>query len=182
MGKGSLGRAGSHGLLGVPGAHGGSCILRDIPLESSFNTIFTFAPLAPFRAHLEEPVMSKEIISAQESAGTLAAYSQGVKAAGLVFVAGQGPFDPRTGEVVGTTIQEQTAQCLRNVQAVLRAAGSSLDKAVSATFILAEEDDFPGMNEEWAKWFAKDPPARQGAKLPIAPKGMRISIALIAEA
>jgi hypothetical protein len=78
MGKGSLGRAGSHGLLGVPGAHGGSCILRDIPLESSFNTIFTFAPLAPFRAHLEEPVMSKEIISTQESAGTLAAYSQGV--------------------------------------------------------------------------------------------------------
>jgi 2-iminobutanoate/2-iminopropanoate deaminase len=53
---------------------------------------------------------------------------------------------------------------------------------VSATFILAEESDFAGMNEEWAKWFLKDPPARQGAKLPIRPKGMKISIAVIAEA
>jgi 2-iminobutanoate/2-iminopropanoate deaminase len=125
--------------------------------------------------------MTKEIISTPELGGTLAAYSQAVKAAGLVFVAGQGPFDPTTGEVVGTTIQEQTAQCLRNVQAILQAAGSSLDKGVSATFILAEADDFAGMNEEWAKWFPKDPPARQGAKLPIQPKGMKVSIALIAE-
>ena len=61
-------------------------------------------------------------------------------------------------------------------------AGSSLDKAVSATFILAEEADFAGMNEEWACWFPSDPTARQGAKLPIRPKGIRISIALVAEA
>ena len=99
-----------------------------------------------------------------------------------MFVSGQVPFDPKTGDVVGTTIQEQTAQALRNVAAVLAAAGSSLDKAVSATFILAEESDFARMNEEWARWFPKDPPARQGAKLPITPKGIKISIALIAEA
>ena len=99
-----------------------------------------------------------------------------------MFVAGQGPFDPATGEVVGQTIQEQTAQALRNVETILLAAGSSLEKVVSATFILAEESDFAGMNEEWAKWFPKDPPARQGAKLPIRPKGMKISIAVIAEA
>jgi enamine deaminase RidA (YjgF/YER057c/UK114 family) len=64
----------------------------------------------------------------------------------------------------------------------LRAAGSSLDKAVQATFIPGEEADFPGMNEEWAKWFPKDPPARPGAKLPVHPQGMRVSIALVAEA
>jgi 2-iminobutanoate/2-iminopropanoate deaminase len=93
-----------------------------------------------------------------------------------------GPFDARTGDVVGTTIQEQTAQCLKNVEAILQAAGSSLDKAVSATFILGEESDFAGMNEEWLKWFPTDPPARQGAKLPISPKGMKVSIALVAEA
>ena len=110
------------------------------------------------------------------------AYSQAVKAGGLVFVSGQGPFDPVTGEVVGTTIQEHTAQCLKNIQAILRAAGSSLDKAVSATFILGEESDFAGMNEEWVKWFPVDPPARQGAKLPIRAKGMKVSIALVAEA
>jgi len=97
-------------------------------------------------------------------------------------VSGQGPFDPVTGHVAGDTIQEQTRQCLKNVQAILTAAGSSMDKIVSATFILAEETDFVGMNEEWHHWFATDPPARQGAKLPIRPKGMRISIAVIPEA
>ena len=126
--------------------------------------------------------MAKTIIATDKAPKSLAGYSQGVKAGGLIFVAGQGPFDPVTGEVVGITIQEQTAQCLRNVQAILQAAGSSLDKAVSATFILGDPNDFAGMNEEWAKWFPKDPPARQGAKLPIQPKGMKVSIAVIAEA
>jgi 2-iminobutanoate/2-iminopropanoate deaminase len=126
--------------------------------------------------------MTKEIIHTEQAPKSFAGYSQAVKAAGLVFVSGQGPMDPVSGEVRGETIQEQTRQCLSNVEAVLRAAGSSLDKVVSATFILAEEGDFPGMNEEWGKWFAKDPPARQGAKLPVRPKGMKISIAVIAEA
>jgi 2-iminobutanoate/2-iminopropanoate deaminase len=110
------------------------------------------------------------------------AYSQAVKAAGLVFVSGQGPFDPGTGAVVGTTVQEQTRQCLTNVEAILTAAGTGLDKVVSATFILGDEDDFAGMNEEWTRWFPDDPPARQGAKLPIRPGGMKVSIAVIAEA
>jgi 2-iminobutanoate/2-iminopropanoate deaminase len=125
--------------------------------------------------------MAKMIVKTDQ-APTSPAYSQAVEAAGLVFVSGQGPFDAKTGEVVGATIQEQTAQCLKNVEAILRAAGSSLDKAVSATFILAEESDFAGMNEEWSKWFKVNPPARQGAKLPIRPKNMKISIAVIAEA
>jgi 2-iminobutanoate/2-iminopropanoate deaminase len=125
--------------------------------------------------------MSREIIRTDQ-APKAPSYSQAVKACGLVFVAGQGPFDPVTGEVAGETIQEQTQQCLRNVSAILTAAGSSLAKVVSATFILAEESDFAGMNEEWVKWFPIDPPARQGAKLPIRPKGMKVSIAVIAEA
>ena len=126
--------------------------------------------------------MAKQIIRTDNAPKSLAGYSQAVKAAGLVFVAGQGPFDPVTGDVIGETIQEQTRQCLKNVQAILEAAGSSLDQAVSATFILAEPEDFAGMNEEWNKWFPKDPPARQGAKLPIRPMGMKVSIAVIAEA
>ena len=126
--------------------------------------------------------MAKVIVHTDNAPKSLAGYSQAVKSGGLVFVAGQGPFDARTGEVVGTTIQEQTAQCLKNIAAIIQAANSSLEKAVSATFILGEESDFAGMNEEWGKWFPEDPPARQGAKLPIHPKGMKISIALIAEA
>ena len=109
-------------------------------------------------------------------------YSQAVVAGGLVFVSGTGPYDAKTGAVVGETIQEQTAQCLKNISAILEAAGSSLDKAVSATVILGEEEDFPGLNEEWLRWFPSEPPARQGAKLPVKIPGMRVSIAMIAEA
>jgi 2-iminobutanoate/2-iminopropanoate deaminase len=88
-------------------------------------------------------------------------YSQAVKAAGLVWVAGQGPFDPVSGAVVGATIQEQTRQCLANIEAILKAAG---------------------MNEEWVRWFPTDPPARQGARHPLDIDGLRISIAVVAEA
>jgi 2-iminobutanoate/2-iminopropanoate deaminase len=126
--------------------------------------------------------MPKEIIHTDAAPKSLAGYSQAVKSNGFVFVAGQGPFDPATGDVVGETIQEHTRQCLRNVEAILVAAGSSLAQVVSATFILGDESDFAGMNEEWGQWFPVDPPARQGAKLPIHPKGMKISIAVIAEA
>jgi len=125
--------------------------------------------------------MAKQIIHTDHAPKSLAGYSQAVKSGGFVFVAGQGPFDPVTGNVVGETIQDQTGQCLRNVEAILHAAGSSMDDVVSATFILDEEADFAGVNEEWGRWFTKDPPARQGAKLPIHPKGMKISIAVIAE-
>ena len=126
--------------------------------------------------------MAKQIIHTDDAPKAPAAYSQAVKAAGLVFVSGQGPFDPATGDVAGETIQEQTRQCLRNVEAILKAAGSSLHQVVSATFILADERDYAGFSEEWLRWFPTDPPARQGAKLPITPKGMKLSIAVIAEA
>ena len=74
------------------------------------------------------------------------------------------------------------SRCLRNIAAILEAAGSSLDKAVSATVVMADEDDFPGMNAEWLKWFPTDPPARQGGKLPVRVPGLKVSIAMIAEA
>jgi len=108
-------------------------------------------------------------------------YSQAVRAAGLVFVSGTAPQDPVTGKIVGETVQEQTRQCLKNVSAILEAAGSSLERVVSATVILLEEADFAGMNEEWVKWFPVNPPARQGAKMPVRVPGMRVSIAVIAE-
>ena len=126
--------------------------------------------------------MPRQIISTPKAAKPPATYSQAVKAAGLIFVSGTGPQDPATGQITGTTIQEQTRQCLTNISAILEAAGSSLDRLVSATVILAEEADFAGMNEEWLRWFPADPPARQGAKLPVKVPGLKISIAAIAEA
>ena len=109
-------------------------------------------------------------------------YSQAVVAGGLVFVAGQGPFDPATGAIVGDTIQEQTRQAFRNIEAILEAAGSSIDKVVSATFILRDPEDFAGMNEEWIRWFPTDPPARTGSKHPLSVDNLRISMAVVAEA
>ena len=126
--------------------------------------------------------MSRQIIFTPDAAKPPPTYSQAVKAAGLVFVSGTGPADPTTGQITTTTIQEQTRACLTNMAAILRAAGSSLDRAVSFTVILAEEEDFAGMNEEWLRWFPTDPPARQGAKLPVRVPGLKISIAAIAEA
>ena len=126
--------------------------------------------------------MPRQIVYTAKAARPPATYSQAVKAAGLVFVSGTGPHDPATGQIVGTTIQEQTRQCLANIAAILEAAGSSLEQIVSATIVLAEEDDFAGMNEEWLRWFPTNPPARQGAKLPARIPGLKVSIAAIAEA
>ena len=125
--------------------------------------------------------MSRTIVVSEQLPKASPYFSHAVKAAGLVFVSGTAPYSPETGKLVGETIQEQTAQALRNISAILAAAGTSLDRAVSATVILANEDDFAGMNEEWLRWFPVNPPARQGAKLPVRVPGLRISIAMIAE-
>jgi 2-iminobutanoate/2-iminopropanoate deaminase len=126
--------------------------------------------------------MPRLIVFTPNAAKPPATYSQAVVAAGLVFVSGTAPSDPATGVIVGDTIQAQTRQCLTNIAAILEAAGSSIDKLVSATVILAEEDDFAGLNEEWVRWFPSNPPARQGAKLPVKIPGLKVSIAAIAEA
>ncbi|MBO9717063.1 MAG: RidA family protein [Pseudoxanthomonas sp.] len=124
--------------------------------------------------------MSRQIVFTAKAATPPDAYSQAVKAAGLVFVSGTAPTDPATGRLMGTTVQEQTRQCLTNIAAILEEAGSSMDRIVSVTVVLADEDDFAGMNEEYVRWFPTDPPARQGAKLPARIPGLKVSIAAIA--
>jgi 2-iminobutanoate/2-iminopropanoate deaminase len=140
--------------------------------RNNYSRVLTSTPALEYR-------LSRRVVKT-DAAPKSRFYSQAVIANGLVFVSGQGPFDPVTGNVVGETIQEQTRQCLTNLKAILDAGGSSLDRAVSATFILRDPEDFEGMNEEWARWFPTDPPARQGAKLPLAMQGLRISIAIVA--
>lgn len=124
--------------------------------------------------------MSRTIIASRLAPASPASYSQAVKAAGLVFVSGTAPIDPATGKMVEGTVQAQVAQCLTNIAAILEEAGSSLAQAVSATLIIADEDDFVPASEEWEKWFPTDPPARQGAKMPVRVPGMKVSIAMIA--
>ena len=98
----------------------------------------------------------------------------------MIFISGAAPTDAVTASIAGATIQ--TRQCLTNIAAILDETGSSMDRIVSATVVLADEDDFAGMNEEWLRWFPVNPPARQGAKLPVRIAGLKISIAAIAEA
>jgi 2-iminobutanoate/2-iminopropanoate deaminase len=138
--------------------------------------------LEPILADTHGDKMSRQIVYTPKAAKPPATYSQAVKAAGLVFVSGTAPHDPANGQIKGATIQEQTRQCLTNITAILEEAGSSLDKIVSVTVVLAEEDDFAGMNEEWLRWFPTNPPARQGARLPARIPGLKVSIAAIAEA
>jgi 2-iminobutanoate/2-iminopropanoate deaminase len=123
--------------------------------------------------------MTKQIVTTP-NAPSSSLYSQAVKAGGLVFVSGQVGQDPSTGRLAGPTIQEQTRQCLKNIEVILNAAGSSMEKIVSATFILRNPEDFAGMNAEWATWFPEDPPARQGASLPIDMEGLLVSFAAVA--
>ena len=124
--------------------------------------------------------MPKEIVSTDDAPKGLAGYSQAVKANGLIFVSGQVLSIRRRETSSARRSRNRRASVSRNVEAILKAAGSSIDSVVQATFILDDESDFPGMNEEWGRWFLDQPPARQGAQLPIRPKGMRISIAAIA--
>jgi 2-iminobutanoate/2-iminopropanoate deaminase len=125
--------------------------------------------------------LARDIIHTSKAPAPPPTYSQAVRAAGLVFVSGTGPHGPATGKIAGETIQEQTRQCLKTVSAILEAAGTSLERVVSATVIILEESDFAGMNEEWVRWFPANPPARQGAKLPVRVPGMKVSIAVVAE-
>jgi 2-iminobutanoate/2-iminopropanoate deaminase len=134
------------------------------------------------RRRCKGALVPRQIIFTPQAAKPPATYSQAVRAAGLIFVSGTSPQDPRTGALVGETVQEQTRQCLKNIAAILESAGSSLDKIASVTVVLADEQDFQGMNEEWLKWFPSNPPARQGAKLPVKIPGLKVSIAVIAEA
>ena len=126
--------------------------------------------------------MPRDIIFTPNAATPPPTYSQAVRAAGLIFVSGTAPADPATAQLIEGGAAEQTAQCLRNIAAILESAGSSLEKAVSATIILDDPDDFAAVNQEWLKWFPANPPARQGAKMPVRAPGLKVSIAMIAEA
>jgi 2-iminobutanoate/2-iminopropanoate deaminase len=107
-------------------------------------------------------------------------YSQGVRAGGHISISGLVGIDVTTGQVAGPTIQQQTRQALANCEAVLNAAGASLDDVVEVGILLSDPDDFAGMNEEWAAWFPVDPPARYAAKLGASLPGILVSIRMTA--
>ena len=107
-------------------------------------------------------------------------YSQGVKVGSQVFVSGTTGVDPITGDLAGSSIQEQTRQALSNCEAILRAGGATLDDIVEVGVLLTSPGDFAGMNEEYARWFPTDPPTRYAAKLGAEIPGLLVSIRMTA--
>lgn len=123
--------------------------------------------------------MKKEIINTNKAPKAVGAYSQGIKIGELVFTSGQIPIDPETGEMA-KTIEDQTAQCLRNISAILEEAGSSLDNAIKLTVFLQDINDFVAMNEVYASFFTKEAPCRSAVEVAAIPKGAKIEIEAIA--
>ena len=114
--------------------------------------------------------MEKQIISTESAPAAIGPYSQAINFGDLIFTSGQLPIDPATGKLVDSDIKAATAQVLKNVQAILHEAGSSLDKVLRATVYLKDMGDFAAMNEVYAEFFSTNPPARttfQVAKLPM---------------
>jgi 2-iminobutanoate/2-iminopropanoate deaminase len=121
----------------------------------------------------------KEIIATDRGPKAIGPYSQAIRANGFVFLSGQIPFDPATGELITGDVTAQTTRVLDNVKAIAEAAGSSLDKAVKATVFLKDMNDFAAMNEVYGKYFAHNPPARSTVEVARLPRDARVEIELI---
>jgi 2-iminobutanoate/2-iminopropanoate deaminase len=121
----------------------------------------------------------KEIISTENAPSAIGPYSQAIKTGNMVFVSGQIPIDPATGSFVSDEIAEQTEQVLKNLSAVLEAAGSSLNNVVKTTVFLADMNDFAVMNEIYAKYFSENKPARATVQAARLPRDARVEIEAI---
>lgn len=122
----------------------------------------------------------KEIITTENAPGAIGPYSQAVKTENMVFCSGQIPIDPQTGEFVSDDVAEQTHQVLKNLSAVLEAAGTDLNNVVKTTVFLADMNDFSAMNEVYAEFFNKNKPARATVQAARLPKDARVEIECIA--
>lgn len=121
-----------------------------------------------------------EIVSTEAAPGAIGPYSQAVKAGGFVFCSGQIPIDPETGEFVSGGVAEQTEQVLKNLTAVLKAAGSGLESVVKTSVFLADMGDFAAMNEVYGKYFDTNKPARATVQAARLPRDARVEIDCIA--
>jgi 2-iminobutanoate/2-iminopropanoate deaminase len=122
----------------------------------------------------------KEIISTENAPGAIGPYSQAVKTGNMVFCSGQIPIDPATGNFVSEDVAGQTEQVLKNLSAVLEAAGTSLNNVVKTTVFLADMNDFVAMNEVYAKYFSENKPARATVQAARLPRDARVEIECIA--
>jgi 2-iminobutanoate/2-iminopropanoate deaminase len=122
----------------------------------------------------------REVISTPEAPKAIGPYSQGVRANGLVFTAGQVAFDPKTQQIVDGDISAQTERVMQNLSAILTAAGCGMQDVIRSTVFLKNMDDFAAMNAVYAKYFSTAPPARSTVEVSRLPKNALVEIDMIA--
>ena len=119
-------------------------------------------------------------IHTEKAPAAIGPYSQAVKAGSTIYVSGQIPIDPATGEFAGTQIQAQTRQSLTNIKNILAAAGTDMSSIVKTTVLLADIKDFAAMNEVYAEFFSAPYPARAAFQVAALPKGALVEIEAVA--
>lgn len=124
--------------------------------------------------------MTKKHVSTSQAPPPIGPYSQGVIAGGLLFLSGQIPLDPATGELVTGDIEAQTGRVLENLMAVLREAKLGADSVVKTTVYLMDMAEFPRMNAVYGRYFGKEPPARSTVQVAGLPRGVKVEIDVIA--
>ena len=124
--------------------------------------------------------MKPEVIVSEGAPKAVGAYAQAVRAQGFVFLSGQIPLDPATGELITGDIAAQTRRVLDNLRAVLETAGSALDRVVKATIYLADMNDFAVVNQTYAEYFPAAKPARATVAVAALPRGAKVEIDMIA--
>lgn len=122
----------------------------------------------------------KEIIQTKSAPGAIGPYSQAVKAGGTLYISGQIPMDPKTGEIVGTSIEEQTQQVMQNISAILEEAGYTFSHVVKSTCLLSDMANFAGMNSVYGEFYPENPPARAAFAVKELPKSVLVEIETIA--
>jgi len=123
---------------------------------------------------------SRKVVRTDKAPGAIGPYSQGVAAGGFLFVSGQIPLDPGTGEMVKGGIGEQVERVLENVKGILEAGGTGLQAVLKTTVYLIDLGEFARMNEVYARYFSSDPPARSTVQVPALPRGARVEIDVVA--
>ena len=128
----------------------------------------------------EDVEMSHTALHTEKAPAAIGPYSQGVRAGNTIYVSGQIPIDPATGEFAGEGIAVQTRQSLTNIREILKAAGTDMTHVVKTTVLLKDIADFTAMNEVYADFFAEPYPARAAFQVAAIPKGARVEIEAVA--
>jgi 2-iminobutanoate/2-iminopropanoate deaminase len=123
---------------------------------------------------------TRDVVSTAHAPKAIGPYSQAIKANGFVFISGQIPIDPATGNLVEGDITKQTEQVLKNLAAILQAAGSNIEKVVKTTVFLKSMNEFAQMNDVYSKTFTNAPPARSTVEVARLPKDVSVEIDVIA--